>query len=90
MEEDSDIKTLQEILSHKQRGDIAGLLTECTSEISQSTQYGSHWNSFIASFIIRAPVKQFYALKALSEDDKQLLKDSVIEIYPLEEDGLKS
>ena len=89
MEEDSDIKTLQEILSHKQRGDIAGLLTECTSEISQSTQYGSHWNSFIASFIIRAPVKQFYALKALSEDDKQLLKDSVIEIYPLEEDGLE-
>ncbi|OGZ28564.1 MAG: hypothetical protein A2427_02365 [Candidatus Nealsonbacteria bacterium RIFOXYC1_FULL_40_7] len=85
--DNKDITTLIEILKHKRREDLSSLLKESLSEVEQSTQYGSRWNSVISSFLIFAPLDNYYKLKDLEEKDKKIILDSILEIYPIA-DGL--
>jgi hypothetical protein len=78
-----DIKTLIKVLKHKKREDLAGLLKNCSSEIDQSGQYGSRFNSVISTFWICAPVEDYYKLKKLRKKDNRLILKSVIDFYPV-------
>jgi len=80
--EDKDIKTLIKILTIKKKK-LAKLLEDCYSEIEQSGTYGSFPHSVISTFLIYAPLEKFYRLKELNEKDKEIILNSVLDIYPL-------
>ena len=82
-----DIKTLIKVLRHQGHSKIAELLQGSRSEIDQSGQYGSVWNSVLSTFTIFAPMEQYYKLKELSLSEKEIIKKSVLDIYPIEEGG---
>ncbi|HEV7701851.1 MAG TPA: toll/interleukin-1 receptor domain-containing protein [Candidatus Paceibacterota bacterium] len=81
-----DIQTLIKILLHKERPDLASLLDSCFSEINSSGQYGSKYNSFLSEFLIYAPISKFYTLKDLKKDDKKIIFESIIDLYPITEE----
>jgi len=81
-----DIIELIKILRSKNRKDIAELLIGCRSEIEQTDQYGSYWNKFLSIFSIYTPTKNYQKLVKLSEDDRELILNSLLEIYPKSED----
>lgn len=80
--DDKDIKLIREILKIKNREDIASKLEGAYSEISETGQYGSYMYSIISNFLIFAPLTKFYELKKLSDKDKQIILDAVLEIHP--------
>lgn len=79
---EKDIKTLLEILKHNRQDDLAELLVGSQGEVWSGNQYGSYWNSVISMFIVYSPLKQYYRLKKITDSDKKLLLDSILEIYP--------
>lgn len=85
--ENTDIQTIIKILDHKKRNDLSVLLRNCLSEIEQSLTFGSVWNSVISSFLIYAPVEDYFKLKKLSEDNQGVVLDSIKDIYPITENA---
>lgn len=77
-----DLNLLQKILEHKKRSDLAEMLIGCKGELNMSTTYGSYWNSILSSYEIHAPLDNYLNLKKISEDDKNLLLESILDIYP--------
>lgn len=78
----TSISTLRKILIYKKRLDLAKLLLESDSQIYESGTYGHHWNSSRSTFILFSPLESYYELRGLSNSDKKLLLDSVVEIFP--------
>ena len=58
----------------------------CRSEIEETDRYGSYWNKFLSVFNIQAPTKNYRRLERLSKNDRGLIFDSILEIYPKSED----
>jgi len=85
--DNKDIKILIKILTHKKRADLALLLKDCLSEVEQSGQFGSHWKSIISSFLIYAPIEQYYKLRELNEKDQEFILNSILDVYPLVDDA---
>jgi hypothetical protein len=85
MTNDTGIKTLIKILNLKRRNDLAMLLRGCKSYINESGQYGTYLFSVLSSFVILSPVEEYYKLKGLPKEDKNLLKQLVLDIYPPQE-----
>lgn len=79
---DTDIKNIQEILRLEGREDLAKLLNNSKSFVNQSNQYGTYAFSVISTFEIHSPVRECLTLKKLSNDDKKIIFDSVLNIYP--------
>lgn len=84
---DKDIRKLIKLLNIRQRKDLASLISESKSEVRESGQFGSQWNSIISDFIFYCPVEKYIKLKELSDSDKELLLEIVREIYPIENDA---
>lgn len=80
--EDKDIKTLIEILTHREKKNLANLLEGCYSEIDKSFTYGSYANSVISTFLIYAPLERFYKLKELKENELRIIFNLALDIYP--------
>ncbi|MFA4888772.1 MAG: toll/interleukin-1 receptor domain-containing protein [Candidatus Omnitrophota bacterium] len=80
--EGKDIKTLIKILTHRWKKNLANLLEGCYSEIDESGTFGSFANSVISTFLIYAPLEKFYKLKELKENEKRIIFNSVLDIYP--------
>jgi len=83
---DKDIIKLIKILRDKNRSDISDLLTGCKSETKETDQYGSYLNKFLSEFNIYTPTKNYQKLENLSELDRNLILNSILEIYPKSED----
>lgn len=79
---DDTVRTLVKLLIVKKRQDLAILFRNTSSEISESTQYGSHLYSMISSLIFYSPVEDYLKLKELSPVDKEFIKHLILEIYP--------
>lgn len=86
---DKDIEFLKRILKKKGREDLANLLNHSYSTVNESSTYGSRWNSIISSFEISSPLEDHLKLDALSENDKELIFESVKVIYPLRDDSIE-
>jgi hypothetical protein len=79
---DEDIEKIRKILEYRRRHDLAELLRDSTSKIQESSQYGNHYCSFLSTFEIYSPIKNYEKLKKLSEDDRKEILNAVLEIHP--------
>ena len=78
-----DVATLKKLLESRGHNDLAMLIEGCTSEVEESSQYGSYLFSVISTFWIYAPPEKIEKLEQISEKDKNLLLELVKKIYPL-------
>ena len=74
-------------LKKKGRNDLTELLIGCRSSIEETDQYGSYWNKFLSSFIIYAPKKKYQQLENLTEGDREIIKQSILEMFPKSEES---
>jgi len=81
----NDIKTLSKVLAFNGRRDLSLLLEGSTSEVIQSGQFGSVWNSILSTFIIFSPVEKYFSLKRLGEVEKKSLEGAINDLYPVTE-----
>jgi len=65
-----DINLLIKILNLKKHQDLANLLRGSSSDISESSQYGTYLFSVISTFIIYSPLEKYYKLRQIKEDDR--------------------
>ena len=78
----SDIQGLRRLLEARTRKDLSDLLKDCTSDLEESSQYGSYLFSTISTFWIYAPPEKIEKLEQISQGDKDLLLNLVKKIYP--------
>jgi HEPN domain-containing protein len=86
---DTDVATLRELCAVRGRADLADLLDTTTSQIQKTPIYGSHWHSFLATFVLEAPSQTYVQLRDLSEQDQSFLFDAVREIYPPQDNSVE-
>lgn len=80
--EDEDIKKLKRILEYNERSDLSQLFINSISYLDQTSTFGSRWNSWICYFEIKSPLKNHVLIDKLSDEDKKVIFDSVLQIYP--------
>jgi hypothetical protein len=85
--DDKDIKTLIKVLEHKGETNLSLLLKGCQNEIDFSGQWGTKWKSILATFIIYAPIEQYFKLKKLSKKEEKIIIDSILDVYPVVDNG---
>lgn len=83
---DAPVIDIIDRLKEKGRSDLANLLIGCRSGVEQTDQYGSYWNHFVSCFIIYAPKQKYKQLQKISKDDKDLILQCILEIFPKSED----
>lgn len=83
---DNKIINLIKLLKKKGRNDLANLLIGCESEIEETDQYGSYWNQFLSSFTILVPKVNYQKFQRLSENDRGIIFQALLELYPKNED----
>lgn len=79
---DADIEKVIKILRHRRRSDLAELLQYSISNIDESSTYGSYLFSTLSTFEIYSPIENHARLIKLSQDDKKVILDAVLEIHP--------
>lgn len=70
------------ILKHKDREDLASLLQNSYSQIEESNTFGSYLYSIVSTLEIYSPYKDYLELENLTEDDRNLILKSVLEVMP--------
>lgn len=83
--DNSDVRTIREILQQKGRNDLADLLAGARGEVDESSSYGSFLFSTISQYLFFIPLKNYHKIKKISEHDKSILLDSVLYIYPYQD-----
>lgn len=76
-----------DILNHRKRPDLARLLKSAHYEIDSSFNFGTYYNSHLATVKVFSPIVAHDQLKNLSKADRDLLLDVFLEIYPPENYG---
>lgn len=89
MSNTEDIKIIRKLLETQGRKDLSDFLVDATSEIEQTGQFGSYWNSVISFFNISLPLESYLQSKNLTSEDRQLLLDAVLDIYHHGDDGIE-
>lgn len=82
---DNTVATLIKLLKINKRADLADLFQSTRSEILESTQYGSAWNSTLSSIAFYSPVEDYLKLRKLGEEDNSYILKQIQEIYPVAE-----
>jgi len=80
---DKSIIQLIKMLKNKKRNDLAELLVGSRSVIEQTDQYGSYWNKFLSSFVIFARREKYKKLQKISDKDRELILQCILEIFPI-------
>ena len=83
---DNNIINLFKKLRYKKRNDLADLLKGCRSGIEGTTQYGTYYNKFVSSFIFYAPTDKYHELQKISEENKNVILQCILELYPKSEE----
>lgn len=73
---------IMQILEYRGRGDISRLLKQSSYQIDESTTYGSYLFSVLSSVELFSPLHLNEKLVALSEEDKKLILDAFLTLYP--------
>ena len=73
---------IMRILEYRGRKDIARLLRNSSYQIDESTTYGSYLFSVLSSVELFSPLHLNEKLVALSDDDKKLILDAFLTLYP--------
>ena len=78
----NSIEKVIKVLKYQGRSDLAKLLQYSTSNIEESSTYGSFLFSTLSTFEIYSPIKNHEQLSNLSKDDQKAILDAVLKIYP--------
>ena len=70
------------ILRHRNRQDLASLLSRASVDFDMSTTYGSLLFSLITTAEIYAPLSDYDRLRALSQEDNERILGALLEIWP--------
>jgi hypothetical protein len=81
--EDQDIKRLRKVLKYKGRDDLADLLRHSTSELEESSTYGSRWYSRLSTFHIKSHPRDQEKIDNLPKADKDEIFKALQLVYPL-------
>lgn len=81
--EDDDIIKIRKVLSYKGRQDLADLLQHSKSYLDESNTYGSRLYSRISTFHIKSHPSTHAKIDELSQQDKNLIFEAVLQVYPL-------
>jgi HEPN domain-containing protein len=73
-------------LKDKNRKDLSELLIGCRSSIEETDQYGSYLNKYLSRFIIHAPNIKYQKLQKVNQEDKELILQCVLELFPKSEE----
>ena len=76
------LQDIQKVLRFRNRGDLADLLDGATLELEESDQYGSYLYSTLTTARIHAPIADYDRLRLLPDADKNILLNTLLEIYP--------
>lgn len=87
--ESEDIKLIRGLLEAQKRNDLSGFLAGATSEIEQTGQFGSYWNSVISFYNIYLSLDAFVLSKTVNNEDKKLILDAVLDLHPHGDDGVE-
>ncbi|GBE17291.1 hypothetical protein BMS3Abin15_01132 [bacterium BMS3Abin15] len=82
-----DIKLISSVLKRKGQPDLADLLAGAYGEIDESSTYGNYLNSTISQYLFYLPLENFHKLKNISRKDKKNLLDSVLYLYPHQDES---
>jgi len=77
-----DLDAIRRILVHRDHRDLADLLARARLEVDVSSQYGSYWNSFVATAEFYAPIEDCDVLRTLGDSARGIILDAVQEIHP--------
>ncbi|GEC71390.1 Abortive infection C-terminus [Flavobacterium flevense] len=83
--EDITIKKIRRVLSYKGREDLSDLLRHSTSELSESSTFGSRWYSRLSTFEIKSHPLTQNKLDKLAKEDIEEIKNAVLVIFPLKD-----
>lgn len=87
---DSDsLDGVQKILLYQNRSDLATLLCRSSLELDVSSQYGSLLFSQLTTARIHAPLPDYEKLRTLSEQDKNEILGTLLEIHPRRERSIE-
>ena len=70
------------VLRHRNRYDLASLLSRASISFDVSSTYGSFLFSMITTAEIYAPISDYDRLRALSREDDERILDALLEIWP--------
>lgn len=87
--ENEDIKIIRKLLVTQNRKDLSDFLADANGEIEQTGQFGSYWNSVISFYNIYLPLESFVRSKTLSAEDKKVILDAVLDLYPHGDSGVE-
>ena len=76
------IDSIKKILIYRNRGDLAKLLEQSVLSLFESDTYGSYLYSRLTTAIIQSPIRDYDRLKDLSEEDKKVIMNALLEVYP--------
>ena len=76
------LDAVRKLLSHRNRKDLAHLLSNAYIDFDVSSTYGTFLFSQLTAAEIYAPLSDYDSLKALSPEDNQRILDAVLEIWP--------
>jgi hypothetical protein len=86
--EEGSLQGVIKILKFRDRNDLAGLLDRAWLELDESDQYGSYLST-LTSARIHAPLAEYEELRALSESEKDVILQTLLEIYPPRERSIE-
>lgn len=87
--ENEDIKIIKKLLETQKRKDLSDFLTGSVGEVEKTGQFGSYWNSVISFYNIYLPLDNFVKSKDISNEDKKIILDAVLDLYPHGDNGLE-
>ena len=76
------LEAVTRILRHRNRHDLASLLSRAVIDFDVSSNYGSLLFSMITTAEIYAPISDYDRLKSLSREDNGRILDALLEIWP--------
>lgn len=87
--ENEDIKIVRKLLITQKRNDLSDFLAGSNSEIEQTGQFGSYWNSVISFYNIYLPLDSFVKSKTITNEDKKVILDAVLDLHPHGDGGVE-
>jgi hypothetical protein len=76
------LEGVRKILIHRKRPDLAHFLRQSRLELDESDTYGSRLFSRITTAEIHAPLEDYEHLRALSQSDRDMILQALLEIHP--------
>jgi hypothetical protein len=83
------LQGISAILRYRGHANLANLLARSSIDFDVSSQYGSYWNSLLTTAEIYAPLSDYDRLKTLSDQENDLILETIHEIWPPREEDME-